>query len=325
MATVRESLIEIVELVSAAQSSGNFDALFGDFVNRLEELIEPATKVEKDAVRYLVSLMNLLLDMRYRTLPYSVFDALLFSISKSLDRPVFSPDLLFQGEEAEAEVHPEHRIGCTMIRWSAFCRYYAPRYGKARSPAELERLWSRITKGDLRAPRSDLHLTGSSGAVWITDEEALDDQCGQSDGGQLDGTKAYNSLGLDWTSGWSYAGPTAEARAILLKAAVSQRRNASRGLRVPNSVDAWGSLGFVPRRASPPRKWPSSAGMTVDPTTGEECLPEAIHGLHVVTSSTDCPVLPCTPVQKHVPDRVDECGKAICMKAIKALRAAKGY
>jgi hypothetical protein len=322
MPAVQESLSKIIKQISASRSDGTFSEIFADLVNKLEELVEPALTIEKDAVRYLVSLMNLLLDVRRGVLPGPIFDILLLCISVSLDRPDIPSDVLLQGEEAEAEASPELRVGCTMMRWSDFCRYYAPRYGKSRSPAELEKLWGRIEKGDLCAPRLDLHLTSSSGVTWITDEEALYDQCGHSDGRTLNGTVAYDRLGLDWASGWSYAGSLAEARAVLIKAAVSQRRTSDRGLRVPNSVDAWGSLGFVPRRPLPPCKWPSNAGMTVDPLDGREYLPEAIHGLHVVTSNTDCPVLPCTPVQKLFSDRVDECGSFICANSVRALRSS---
>jgi hypothetical protein len=321
VAMVRESLIAIVRQVAIANSRGSFDADFGVFVDHLEELIEPATQGEKDTARYLLSLMNLLLEMRRRTLPQPVFELFLLNISKSLDHPpVFTAGLL-QGEEAVAERHPEVRVGCTMMRWSNFIRHYAPRYGKAQSSADLEKLWSRIEKGDLRVPQEDLHLTGSSGVVWITDEEALYAQCA-SGPDRIDGTRAYDDLGLDWTSGWSYVRPAAETRAVILKAPVSHRRSADRGLRVPTSVDAWGSFGFVPKMASPPCRWPSNAGTTVDPTCGRERLPEAIHGPHLVDSGAECPVLPCSPVRKAIPDRVDECGRMVCMKVVRMLRSS---
>jgi len=238
-----------------------------------------------------------------------------------LDRPPAFANGLLQGEEAKAEVHPEVRIGCTMIRWSDFIRFYAPRYGKSRASSDLEKLWLRIERGELRAPREDLHLSGNSGIVWITDGEALHAQCRSPGSTEIDGTTAYDALGLDWTSGWTYAHATPEARAVVLEAPVSHRRTADRGLRVPTSIDAWGGATFVPKHAAPPCRWPSNAGMTVDPTCGSERLPEAVHGSMLVVSGADCPVLPCAPVRKAVTDRIDECGRAVCMKAARALRA----
>jgi hypothetical protein len=318
--TVRESLTALIEQIAEAYGNGTFDAELGTFVDRLEELVEPAVRDEPDAARYLVSLLNVLVEMRRRTLPPPIFVAFLSRISTSLDDPPIPVGDRMPGEEAEVEAEPEVCAGCTMMRWTVFSRYYAPRYGRARSAAELEELWQRIEEGQLRAPLEDLHLTASSGLIWITHRDALFAECGSPGSDRIQGTAAYDALGLDWPTGWSYTGPTAETRAVIVEAPVSQRRSGDRGLRVPTAVDAWGNLGFVPRRASLPRRWPSNAGITVDPTSGRERLPEAIHGPRLIAAGADCPVRPCSPVQKAIPDRIAECGIIICMKAIGALR-----
>lgn len=318
MTTIRSELEKIISSALESHADGTFSSRVNYFSEWIERLIEPAVTNEKDTVRYIVSLLNLLLDIRRGILEHAAYITILRYLSNSLDRPEFPSHFYLQGEEATAEKSPEDQFGCTMIRWSDFCRFYAPRYGKARTPAELDKLWRRVTAGRLRIPKQDLSLTSNSGVVWITDDKALHDKCLISANGQIDGTKAYDCLGLDWLSGWTYTGALAEARAILLKSKVSHRRNSGRGLRVPNSVDAWGGIGFVPRRAQPPRKWPSNAGMTVNPVTGEEVLPEAIHGLSVIPAGEDCEVIACSTVKKALPDRVDECGKAVCRKAIAA-------
>lgn len=321
MATVRQSLIDIIELVSIGKS-GSIDAQFETIVDRLEALIEPAVTEEKDTVRYLISLMNLFLEIRRGILAPAVFEAFFANIAVSLDRPPLRTNSLFQGGEAQAESFPEAGVGCTIMRWNDFKRFYAPRYGAARSTSDLEKLWSRILTGGLRVPREDLHLSSSSGVVWMTDAESLGAQCGSPGPHEIDGTEAYDALGLDWPTGWSYTSPIPEVRAIVLSAPISHRRRADGGLRVPTSIDAWGGFGFVPKQSTTPRTWPSNAGVTVDPTRGSEQLPEAVHAPMSVPSGADCPILPCSPVRKAAPDRIDECGRIVCMRAIVALRAS---
>ena len=321
MTIIRESLIDITKSIYAAHESDSFSTQFYIIIDRLEALIEPSIEHDKGAIRYLLSLMNLLLEMRRGTLTPTLFEPFLLDIARSLDHPPSIAGSLLKGEEAQAETHPEMGGGCTMIRWRDFIKFYAPRYGVSPSRSEVAKLWQRIETGELRIPREDLHLSSPSGVVWMTDEEALHAQCASPTPGKIDGTRAYDALGLDWMSGWSYARPVPQAPAVVLAALASHRRTADGGLRVPTSIDAWGGFGFVPKQAAPPRTWPANAGVTVDPTCGSLHLPEAIHGPLSVTPGA-CSVLPCTPVSKANPDRVDECGKVVCMRAIAALRAS---
>jgi hypothetical protein len=250
--TVRESLIGIVKIIHAAHRSHSLNAQFSPIVDQLEVLIEPAVNDERDTLRYLVGVMNILLEMRYKSLPSTLFEPFLLDIEKSLDKPASLVSSFLKGEEAQAEATPEIGIGCTMIKWNDFVEFYAPRYGVSRSPSELEKLWQRIEKGELRIPREDLHFSSASGVVWMTDEKALHAQCASTIPSKIDGTKAYDALGLDWATGWTYAPPVNQTRAVVLVALVSHRRTASGGLRVPTSIDAWGGFGFVPKQAPPP-------------------------------------------------------------------------
>jgi len=318
---VRSVLSATVAQIGRAHTAGELGARFKEIVDKLEDLIEPAVTQELDAARYLLSVMNLLLEIRRGSLQTLVFEPFLADLESELDKPTSLPSRVLQGEDARPESGRED-YGSTLIRGDLFELHLAPRYGYVRTPASREKLYDRIKQNAVHVPQEDLHLVSESGVTWFTDQTALRRLCESGSDGVFDGTKAYDALGLDWSGGWDYRGSEPAADSVVLSVAVSDRRKGERGVRVPTAIDAWGHFGFVPKQESRPRSWPTKAGVTVNPISGSECLPEAVHGPVRAPAGSVCPLLPCSPVTKSIHDRVQECGRLVFKRAVAALRAS---
>jgi hypothetical protein len=231
------------------------------------------------------------------------------------EEPLKVPEgVVLQGPTMRLLPEPGH--GSTLMPLEDFCTYYADKYGLPSGKADL--VWERLMAGQLALPAADIHLSGTNGVVWITDDKSLRMACPGGGDGTVDAVKAYDELALDWSRRWENGarGEPGRARAVLLSVPINRRREAASGIRKPTAHDAWGNLLFVPAEAN--GTWPAVTSSTRDPLSGDPRLPEAVHG-DVAIPPQECTPEACGEVVKQIPDRIRECGAAVLQRAIERL------
>lgn len=299
--------------------------------DELEALAAQARDEDPEMIPVVVSLIHLLADFRDGAVPEDLGEQLFQLLEENLSRNWLPPDWsdwlarwVLHGEPVAAHPGPAGPLGCTLIRWGAFCDYYAAAYGKAKfSPHDQQRLWERLEQGRLQMTQRELHLDGTHGVVWFTDEGELRRVCASPQDGRerIDGNRAYDRLGLDWSQRWERIDPEGEgaSRAVLLSVPVESRSRAAGGLFAPTALDGWGNLAFVPGDPQRGGAWPSVGSFTVDPVSGERGFPEAVHGRLDVAEGETCPVEGCGEVSKALADRIAECGPDVVARALRRL------
>jgi len=291
---------------------------------RLQEIVEEASSSDPEVVPIAVSLINLLTDCSRGAVPAETAEQALDALEEELSAESLVSHVLF-GAEINLATESGDQRACSLLRWETFCDHYADRYGyPKKGDAAQAKLRSRIAGGRLQVPKKDLHLDGANHLVWFTDEGQLRESCcelGAED--RIDGTRAYDQLALDWSRRWERSGPAGEgiSSTILILLSLLRRQEAERGLRMPTAVDAWGFLPFAPGALGGGRAWPVVGSRTINPMTGDEGLPEGVHGPLDLLPGESCFVGPCGEVRKQPPDRVAECGRDIIARALARLAA----
>lgn len=296
------------------------------------ELVKPAIHARaEEALRQrdpggmllVVSLIHLLFDCCREAVPEEVADRALAALEGNLEAAALQ-GLGLQGAALAFDRGREEPTG-TLLRFEVFKKVFAEKYGlSADSPADEERLWQLLVSGGLEVLAEDLPL--GNGRMWFTEEKGLKQACPPRGPEEvLDGSKAYDRLGLDWSNGWEEYDDEGRARcrAVLISALLRHRGEAPGTLRIPTGIDGWLFLPFVPRPEARSGPWPAVAGFTVDPTTGIPCHPEGVHGPGLVPRSERCPARACGEVVKEVPDRTAECGELIVRRALARLETLR--
>jgi hypothetical protein len=293
-------------------------------VGRLDSAAKDAAETEGELLYEVLAATNLIIECVRSALPRDKLKSCLAELAKSLGADALRGYVLYgPGVELEADVDDE-QLGCSLMRWDAFCEHYAALYGVSPAdPVETEKLWQRLRRGELLVPVRDLHFDGALHVVWFTDRAALAHVCPTADGG-IDGGRAYDHLGLDWTNRWEIYDDetdTASSRAVLLSCPLAQRANAERGLCLPTAVEAWGNLLFVPGDASRRGPWPEVGSFTVEPLSGAPSLPEGVHGpLDVAPDDSGLAEAVGEVTKGHGGDRLEECGSLVARRALDRLR-----
>jgi hypothetical protein len=227
-----------------------------------------------------VSLANLLIDLRLGrgTISDTIAEQFLEQLRRDPEglwlRRNPPDETFFKAERIE--IHGRGRRNSpTMLNLRTFSRHYAWCFGKKYAAgSDQMALWADLQAGGLRVQEDDLHLSSHNGCVWFTDEKALQNRCTGLDRAN----EAYDCLGLNWgPDAWTFDGtgqPTAHA--VLLVCSLENRDQATRGIRFPTAVEAWGSVLWAPADTVLDEPW--RGNRTRHPQTGAQELPEGIHG-----------------------------------------------
>lgn len=296
----------------------------------LRALAAQALDEDLEIIPLVVGLIHLLVDFRDGSIPENAGHEALQALEKHLsqgwpptDWSSWMAPWVLHGDPIQAGPGTLGPKGSTLLRWGAFCDYSAASYSKSKfSPDDRNRLWERVRHGRIEVLLKDLHLDGANGVVWFTDYDEICRDCppGKGQNG-IDASRAYDSLGLDWSQNWEDNDRQGggSGRAILLSVSLERRSRAAGGVRAPTALDGWGCLIFVPGNVPRGGRWPEVGSFTVDPLTGRRCLPEGIHGPLDVLSGATCPIEECGTVSKRIADRLTECGDKIVENALRRL------
>ena len=308
-----ESLVSSVSNKIAGVASwppSNGDRTWHELEFNLTELVSAATGSETD-LGHAATLLNLIVDLLQSRIDR--VDALeCMALSPSSTPPRVS---ILTGPTVAIPPLPGDRT-CTVIRWSAFCDYYAARFGCSRfDAAALEELWGNATRGELRTPSSDLQLTSWTGVVWFTSMAALRREASLDPGRALDPTAVYDVLGLDWSRRWDDLSDSRFVKARAVALTCDSRLRFQVAVSVPTAIDGWGNFLFVPTNPRDSYAWPMQVGLTVCPTTGAAGCAEAVHGPLAVAPAQDVAVETIGFVSKPSPgERLAECGSRIVQR-----------
>lgn len=339
---LRRELASIFTSLARALEEGDQPAAHAS-CQELCALVERPT-ADLAELRWVAGACNLALDCLREVIPSDKAVAGLRSLAADHLGNGLEP-LVRLGSEIEFSAGPIEGQGVTMMRWREdFVKFHAASFGRARfNVDEEEAWWERLYAEGERIAQNDVHLSGTHGNSWITDDIHLEQAC---PGGILDATLIYDLLGLDWTYGWTQdttapptgsgatssdrpdsgtpaPPPTSRCRAVLLMAPLAVRRRAAGGLRMPTALDAWGSFLFAPGDPSLRGPWPDVGSRTAVPQTGAAGPPEAVHGKVDVGVDDPARVVALGWVSKpHGGDRLRECGDSAAQRARKRLQEA---